>query len=196
MGKATSKFDAARFDAGDVRPWTESDGVSTEGFRCLRGEFITFWKRGRIRREVASHLSRCWILEAGGFLAGYITLLADRLSVEEQLLLGEEVKYRTFPAVKVGLLAADRRAHGAGRCLLEWAMDYVARSVSLTVGARFLTVDALYDPDTGYDSSGFYRHLGFRFADPREALPPVRGYRTMYFDLKPLIEQRRHEAST
>lgn len=119
MGKATNKFDGVRFRTDHVRPWTEIHDVSAEGFRCLRPEFNTFWKKGQIRREVNSHLSRCWILEYRVFLPGDITMLADRLSVEEQLLLGEEVKYRRFPAVNMGVLAADRRTHGAGCCMME-----------------------------------------------------------------------------
>jgi hypothetical protein len=102
MGKATSKFDGARFSSDDVRSWSEGQDVPAEGFRCLRPEFNTFWKKGRIGREVASHLSRCWLLEYGGF----------------------------------------------------------------------------------------YKHLGFRFAGPDEPLPPTRGYRTMYLDLKSLTDQR------
>jgi hypothetical protein len=195
MSKATSKFDGVTFSPADVQRWTEGRSVSAVGFRCLRPEFNTFWKQGRIRREVDSCLSACWILQHGGFLAAYITLLADSLRVEEQLLLGEEVKYRTFPAVKVGLLAADRRARGAGRCLVDWAMEYVSRSISPLLGARFMTVDALYDPDSGYDSSGFYERLGFRFANPDEPMPPVNGYRTMYFDLKPLIDAQQPGSS-
>jgi hypothetical protein len=58
------------------------------------------------------------------------------------------------------------------------------------VGVRFVTVDALYDLDVepAYDASGFYTKLGFDFADPHESLPPEMPYRTMYFDLKPVIE--------
>lgn len=52
-------------------------------------------------------------------MGGYITLLADKLSLEEAILLGEGIKYQTFPAVKIGLLAADSRAKGAGRSLVE-----------------------------------------------------------------------------
>jgi hypothetical protein len=36
--------------------------------------------------------------------------------------------------------------------------------------------------------SGFYTKLGFDFADPHESLPPEMPYRTMYFDLKPVLE--------
>jgi len=50
--------------------------------------------------------------------------------------------------------------------------------------------DALYDADmtSPYDASGFYKKFGFRFANAEEALPPSIPYRTMYFDLKPLID--------
>jgi len=123
-------------------------------------------------------------------LAGYITLLADRLQVEDTLLAQEGVKYRTFPAVKIGLLAVDRRTKGLGVRLMEWAIDYVIAEVMPLVGVRFITVDALYDSDVkpAYDASGFYEKLGFEFADPTEPLPPVNPYRTMYLVLKPLIE--------
>lgn len=73
---------------------------------------------------------------------------------------------------------------------MEWAIDYVIAEVTPIIGVRFITVDALYDSDVepAYDVSGFYEKLGFEFADPAEPLPPVNPYRTMYLDLKPLIE--------
>jgi GNAT superfamily N-acetyltransferase len=110
------------------------------------------------------------------------------LTVEDSLLHHEGVLYKTFPAVKIGFLAADRRARGAGKFLVEWAMDYIATLLSPAVGVRFVTVDALYDADNQYDSSGFYLKLGFQFANPDEEIPPPEGYRTLFFDLKPLID--------
>ncbi|WP_292869006.1 hypothetical protein [Nostoc sp. LPT] len=100
------------------------------------------------------------------------------------------MKYRTFPAIKIGLLAVDRRTKGLGMRLTEWAIDYVITEVVPVVGVRFITVDALYDADVEptYDASGFYVKLGFEFADPTESLPPINPYRTMYLDLKQLIE--------
>lgn len=159
-----------------------------EGFRCLRGEFVTFWKKGRISRECQAYLSRCWIICHEGYLAGYVTLLADKLTLSEPELAGEGVNYKTFPAVKIGLLAADKRAKKAGTRLVEWAMEYAAIDLARRLGIRFMTVDAFYDKDTGYDASGFYERLGFRFVNPEETLPPPESYRTMYFDLKPLID--------
>ncbi len=68
--------------------------------------------------------------------------------------------------------------------------EYVVTEIVPVVGVRFVTVDALYDRDVepAYDASGFYTKLGFDFADPNQTLPPEIPYRTMYYDLKPLIE--------
>jgi hypothetical protein len=121
-------------------------------------------------------------------LVAYITHLADKLTVEDQLLKHEGVLYRTFPALKIGFLAADKRTKGADKLLMELALDYVAANLSPNVGIRFVTVDALYDADSGYDVSGYYQHIGFQYATPAEQLPPIEAYRTMFFDLKPLID--------
>jgi GNAT superfamily N-acetyltransferase len=185
-----SKFEGIDFSQLPVDRLTPELQNLGQGFRCVRGEFVTYWKQGRIQREVDANIGHCWVLHVGDALVGYITLLADKLQVENPLLVEEGVKYQTFPAIKIGLLAVDRRAKGAGRHLIEWAIEYVVMAIVPVVGVRFVTVDALYDRDVepAYDASGFYAKLGFDFADPHESLPPETPYRTMYYDLKPVIE--------
>ena len=159
------------------------------GYRCIRGEFVTFWKKGRIKREIEAELCRCWALVHEGYLAGYVTLLTDKLTLRYERLTEENIHYKTYPAVKIGLLSADKRAKGAGRRLVEWAMFYVAAELVQKIGVRFMTVDAFYDlDDPHYDASGFYEKLGFEFVNPEEHLPPEVPYRSMFFDLKPLID--------
>jgi GNAT superfamily N-acetyltransferase len=186
----SSKFAGVDFSELPVEHLTSELTISGQGFRCLRGEFVTYWRQGRIQRDIDAHISQCWILRCEDSLAGYITLLTDKLELDEPILLEEGVQYQSFPAIKIGLLAVDRRAKGAGRRLVEWAVEYVAAEISPTVGVRFMTVDALYDPDTTppYDASGFYEKFGFQFVDPNESLPSSVPYRTMYLDLKPLID--------
>ncbi len=186
----SGKFDGVDFCKLDIELLTPELRQLGQGFRCVRGEFVTYWKQGRIQREVDSYLCQCWMVRVEDALAGYITLLADKSQVEDALLARESVKYRTFPAIKIGLLAVDRRTKGLGVRLVEWAIDYVITEVVPVVGVRFITVDALYDADVEptYDASGFYVKLGFEFADPTEPLPPINPYLTMYLDLKPLIE--------
>ncbi|MFM2430433.1 MAG: hypothetical protein RLZZ511_1646 [Cyanobacteriota bacterium] len=185
-----SKFEGIDFSQLPVESLTPELLSLGKGFRCVRGEFVTYWKQGRIQRESDANVCNCWILRVDDSLVGYITLLADKLQVENPLLASEGVKYQTFPAIKIGLLAVDRRAKGAGKYLVEWAIDYVAAELVPMVGVRFVTVDALYDRDIDppYDASGFYAKLGFEFVDPNESLPPETPYRTMYYDLKPVIE--------
>ncbi|HET6402665.1 MAG TPA: GNAT family N-acetyltransferase [Candidatus Kapabacteria bacterium] len=147
-------------------------------------------------RDFESHLGQCWIILDNGKIAGYITLLADRLTVlgkdlePKQMLRSENVEYSTFPAVKIGLLAADKRARGAGKRLLYWAIDYVATTLAPRLGVRFLTVDAAYDTDSDphYDISSYYASFGFEYAIPDESLPPSQPFRTMFVDLKPFID--------
>jgi GNAT superfamily N-acetyltransferase len=177
-----------------------SDGSSVEklnalsppdasGFRPKRPEFATYWKRGRIAREQVAHLSECWFVRKDdGRLAGYVTLLADRLAVESALLASESVKYRTFPAIKIGLLAVDERAKGLGTALVKWAFAYVASELCPRLGVRFMTVDALYDPDSDYDTAEFYGRFGFTFVDGEGLRIGGQPFRAMYFDLKPLLD--------
>jgi GNAT superfamily N-acetyltransferase len=136
-----------------------------------------------------AHLGTCWFVRnSENRLAGYITLLADCLAVERQLLEAEDVRYRTFPAVKIGLLAVDRRAKGLGTALVRWAFRYTTTELCPCLGARFITVDALYDPDSDYDTSGFYARFGFLFADEEDRRVEGHPFRTMYFDLKPILD--------
>ncbi len=186
----SSKFSGVDFNEVQVEKFTPELSSLGQGFLCSRPEFVTYWKQGRVQREFSASLCQCWVIRHGEALAGYITLLADKLSVDERLLQEEGVQYQTFPSVKIGLLAADSRAKGAGRRLVEWALEYTATELVSVLGVRFMTVDALYDPDINppYDVSSFYAQFGFQFADPDTVLPPPVPYRTMYLDLKPLID--------
>jgi GNAT superfamily N-acetyltransferase len=184
------KFSGVDFSKIPIEKLDPAQGISGQGFRCKRREFVTYWKQGRVEREVNACICQCWVLRHDDALAGYITLLADKLEVDTRLLEEEGARYRTFPAIKIGLLAADERAKGAGSSLVEWALEYVAIELASAVGIRFMTVDALYDPDEDppYDASGFYRKFGFEFVNPDGPWSQTVPYRTMYFDLKPLID--------
>jgi GNAT superfamily N-acetyltransferase len=186
----SSKFADIDFSQMPVERVTPDLSGLGQGFRCARGEFVTYWRQGRIQREINARISQCWVLRSEDSLAGYVTLIADKLDLDQPILIDEGVQYQTFPAIKIGLLAADKRAKGAGRRLVEWSIEYVASEIAPAIGVRFLTVDALYDEDMTppYDASGFYQKFGFRFVNAEEVLPPSTPYRTMYLDLKPLID--------
>lgn len=191
MPPRAGKFDNVTFSTDNVEQWTP-ELVTGQGFRCSRGEFNTFWRQGRVQREVEASVCRCWILRHNDALAAYVTLLADKLSASEgPLLASENIQYETFPAIKIGLLAADERAKGGGSCLIDWTLEFIATEIAPKVGVRFVTVDALYDPDEEYDVSEYYRRWGFEYAYPDEPLPPSDGFRTLYLDLLPFVDALR-----
>lgn len=183
-----SRYDGVDFAACPVRKLDAAKPPSHEGFRPLRPEFATYWKKGRIFRECRSSIAGCWYFDVEGKLAAYVTLLADRLSVDRELLGAEDVRYQTFPAVKIGLLAADHRAKGAGKALMRWAFRHTVGELCPRLGIRFIIVDALYDPDNGYDVAPYYAQFGFIHASPDERPRPGEYFRTMFFDLKPLLD--------
>jgi hypothetical protein len=118
----SSKFSGINFAKIPVDRVTADLSSLGQGFRCSRGEFVTYWRQGRIQREILARISQCWVLRCEDSLAGYITLIADKLELDEPILIDEGVRYQTFPAIKIGLLAADKRAKGAGGRLVEWSI--------------------------------------------------------------------------
>lgn len=183
------RFEGIDFSECEVKEMDTDQEDLGQGFKCVRNDFATYIKGRKIRLECKSLTSKCWVVEHDRKIAGYITLMADKLTAEYQLLKDEGVGYKTFPAVKIGWLAADKRAKGAGRRLLEWALQYITTDLTNRLGVRFVTVDALYDPDTGYDIAGYYERFGFRHVNPVESVPPAGNFRTMYFDIKTVVDE-------
>jgi hypothetical protein len=80
----SSKFAGVDFTEVEVEQLTPALSGLGQGFRCARGEFVTYWKQGRIQREVDARISHCWILRCEDALAGY-TLSGNRFNVLERL---------------------------------------------------------------------------------------------------------------
>ena len=53
---------------------------------------------------------------------------------------------------------------------------------------ELVTVHARYDPDSDYDTAGFYSRFGFTFADGEGRRVEGQPFRAMYFDLKPILD--------
>jgi hypothetical protein len=48
---SSGKFDGVDFSQIRIEPLTPELRQLGQGFRCVRGEFVTYWKQGRIHRE-------------------------------------------------------------------------------------------------------------------------------------------------
>src|SRR5580698_2299044 len=80
MGKENPRFTATDYSEAEPELWTPEHLKYGVGFRCARSEFGSHHAK-RIPRDVQTHLCQCWVIVDNGHLAGYITLLADRLKV-------------------------------------------------------------------------------------------------------------------
>src|ERR1017187_5164070 len=88
--ESKSRFTLTDFSDTAVTQWTPDHAQYASGFRCNRPEFVSHLKK-RVPRDYESHLGQCWIILDNDKIAGYITLLADRLTM-----LGQDRKPKRF----------------------------------------------------------------------------------------------------
>jgi hypothetical protein len=201
------KFTKTDFLSAEVELWNPDYAECGRGFQCKRSEFGTYWFK-RLATDVAGHVNRVLIIRDKDNLAAYITISASSLEFKKvkgfrkRPLEREGIDYTSLPAIKIGRLAADGDAKKSGTRLLLWTLAYIAREIAPLVGVRFVTLEALYDPEdidaiTGkpYDVSEFYRRFGFQYIDPDENLTAKTPYRSMFLDLKPMIELAQNPSS-
>lgn len=66
------KFDGVDFTQHPLQKFNPgSEEVLGRGFRCVRPEFVTYFKQGKIGREVLASTCQCWVLMCPDGLAGY-----------------------------------------------------------------------------------------------------------------------------
>lgn len=53
-----SKFEGIDFSQIPVERLTPDILNLGQGFRCARGEFVTYWRQGRIQREINARISQ------------------------------------------------------------------------------------------------------------------------------------------
>jgi GNAT superfamily N-acetyltransferase len=142
-------------------PWEDDDlrvqiidGQPSSGFDCGRDAQNAFLY-GRAWRDAKAGVTVTHLLFVKGILAGYVTLLADRIGLgsDEKL---RAVSWRVVPAVKVGQLAIDHRfaGNGLGRLLIGYAVALI-KDFRRGVGCRVITLDAQPDLVRWYERQGF-----------------------------------------
>ena len=197
---AAPRFSTNDFSAAVPVPWSPSLAKCVRGFQCIYPQFGRYF-RDQVSEDERFHLSRCWMIIDNGHLVAYITLRGDSMRYRdergnEKIISMDDGDFIGPPAIRIALLAADKRAKGSGKALVEWALDFIAENIAPKVGARFVMVDAYYDSahkdkngkSDPWDSSRIYRKLGFQYVNPNEQLPPKDAFRSMFFDLKRLLD--------
>ncbi len=94
-------------------------------------------------------------------MVSYITLLADRITLDgelQQFFKGKDILYRSLPALKIGRLCVDDRFQklGLGRLMIIFAIEKAKEIARDKAGCRFITVDPKDQ------SIGFYTRLNFK----------------------------------
>lgn len=99
-----------------------------------------------------------------GSLAGYITLLNDRINLEGNLkdvFHGKGIMYHSLPALKIGRLCVDTRflRRGIGTIMVAFAVKVAHSIFNEYAGCRFIVLDAKRHPEN--DPVHFYKKIGF-----------------------------------
>ena len=138
----------------------EHQKFDISSFDCTDVDLSEFLKVDcpRYKDQLLSHTK---IAIYAGRVVGFIAVLADSISLiaeERKWLIQKNIKVQQVPALKVGRLGVDTafRNQGIDKALIQYSVAIAFRMNSeLSVGCRFLTVDAYTD------SIGFYERLGF-----------------------------------
>jgi ribosomal protein S18 acetylase RimI-like enzyme len=147
-----------------LEPLASSTDVS--GFSCSVDEYNEYLYKDALRSQ-NDHIARTWLLweRATGKIAAFMSLVMDaiKLSASEKELHGLNYPFKTIPAMKIAKLAVDGgfsvRYKGIGSFMINTAMGMAFDCYDDYCAARFLTVDADIEHDSGvlafYEKNGF-----------------------------------------
>jgi hypothetical protein len=135
-------------------------------FQCRIKEYADYLREEAFRAQ-DDHVSLTWILleRESAAIAAYMSLIADavKLSNAEKELHKLNYPFKTIPAMKIAKLAVAesfrQKYHGLGTYMVCHARRIARRLNTDYCAARFLTVDADIEHDTGV--LGFYERLSF-----------------------------------
>ena len=123
-----------------------------------------------------------WFLKSTKELVGYVTILADAISLQGELkehFRQQGILYKSLPALKIGRLCVSDEylGRGIGTLMIEFIL-VLAQRISKEIGLRFITTDAKRNQNPKKDSVHFYKNFGFEILKQRE-----KGTTPMYKDL-------------
>jgi len=165
----------------DVRIERLNEKHSLNNFQSYEQELVDFLLEDALNNQKNRiSVTYLWFLN-NSKLAGYITLLSDRINLEgdlKDMFRRKGIEYHSLPALKVGRLCVDdcylRR--GLGTLMLAFAVKVANRIFNECAGCRFMVLDAKKNPKN--NPIHFYKKLGFQTLKERK-----KGTTPMYLDL-------------
>jgi GNAT superfamily N-acetyltransferase len=138
----------------------------TDSFDCSDDDLNDFVRNDcyRYQDQCLSHTRLARHKETGRFV-GFVTLLSDSIILEtkeKKRLFSFYKRVYQFPALKIARLGVHRdiQKQGVGTALLEYSIGVAVRmNTELSVGCRFITVDAYPQSVSWYEGQGFVNNL-------------------------------------
>lgn len=117
----------------------------TEDFDCRDLDLNEFLKEDALDHQ-KEHIAVTYLCFYEENLVGYFTWLTDAIEIrgrDKRVFRKIGMTYRTYPAIKIGRLAIDKRyrKQGIGSYLLKTVISNVLK-YSEDIGCRYITVDA------------------------------------------------------
>lgn len=152
-------------------------------FKSYEKDLVDFLREDAFdNQEKNISLTYLFIDKRNNLIAGYLTVLADSISLNTQLkeeFRSRNIKYKSLPAMKIGRICVDDRylRQGLGRSIMLFTYKLVYR-INKIAGCRFITLDSKND------SLHFYKRFGFEVLRKRN-----KGSIPMYKDVSKLIQE-------
>lgn len=175
-------------------PWSEADldiraidGQPEAGFESEDETYNRFLYE-RAWRDAKKGVSVTYLFRVKGVLAGFATVIMDRVRLGPREK-PKGVTYQLIPAMKIAMMAVDRRfaGRGLGSFIVAYCIEF-ARSLRGVVGCRLVTLDAEPVRTSWYEGQGFVRNTeeqGYRLQLAAEMNRPLDQLPiSMRFDLR------------
>lgn len=141
-----------------IEKLSEENLALTKSFDCGDSDLNEFLKEDALKHQsqLIAITYLCFYEET---IAAYFTLLSDAIEIkggDKRVFLKIGMSYKTYPAMKIGRMAADNRfkGYGMGRYIIKLIVSKTI-SYSKDFGCRYITVDSYPDAVSFYEKMGF-----------------------------------------
>jgi GNAT superfamily N-acetyltransferase len=127
-------------------------------FDCGGHESLDDWLKRFALANQRNDSARTYVVHRNGFVAGYYSIAAGSISVEEApSRISKGLARHPIPVILLARLAVHKNEHGTGlgKALLKEALARIAQAADI-VGARAVLVHAIDE-----QAKAFYRHFDF-----------------------------------
>jgi len=165
-----------------IKKLSDENLLLTESFDCGNDDLNEFLNDDALKHQ-KEKIAVTYLCFYESEFVGYFSWLTDAIDIkgkDKRVFKKIGMNYRTYPAIKLGRLAIDKKyaKSGVGSYLIDRMLKGVT-FFSEYLGCRFATVDAYAD------AKEFYKKLGFKIRSEREHTV------FMYIDIKSLLKSLR-----